>query len=893
MSTNQPVWVIDAGHGGAYDELGSSANHARGNNGLLEKDLTLDIASRVARLVSAVASVRLTRSADVNLPLSARARVARDAGATLFVSLHLNGSRDPGMDGTEAWIARTPNANSSALAQNLAARVAAATGGANRGVKKRNFGVLLPERHAPGAAACLLEIAFLTNPAQADRMMRSEYRDVVAAAIADGLRQTLQSGTATALDTPVIYQLPHFREFANREIKLAPADPGFYNGTKEFKKASKLQGCLDKVMKAKFPEVRVAVVDLSKDGPPEFAGFNYEEQVDVEGIPKMAAMLAAFQLRHDIRAVMKEAASSGTGLKTLDQLFKVMRKKWTDAALVTKTQLPQLESIFDGDPTLGPESVDFVNTSETIDSLWADIKDAGVEGTRGDDARNKLLKLGFKQRLRVMMATEVPNAVSDLIASTIVRDVGFTFMASALLQSGLYDSKRGGGLWLGSDYGHGDWKAKPRTWSKPPSGGGPRSATAGALAAFMTFLAHDDLVDTKAGEEMRQALEQAPAVTTDTFRAPFNEALQVFGPLSPLMRMRKPRTLQVFSMGGQGDAFDDCALVERSFEADKMTTLRYVAVGLRAKKQSELRALIIEIDNCILANNGLEGYVRTQEVPAFSAMAPITALDIGKFGVGTRKKASDTTATPFRWICNLVVKTRVTRAGGAQEIRGPAPEGTGVLISPCHILTAAHILKSVETRGSVTETLEADRIWVVPARNGDDVKPFKEIEAVSWMPHPDWKPADNKSGKDYAIIKLAQPVDGDCFWGSTKCGGGTVLGMPSSIAQKLIGANIVTAGYPESKNKEMWCFTGKASSGSSENDSHLNTPGFVEQWVRRNALFFLNADTEKGQSGSPVWIIDGGKRYMAGILIEARTSFNAAVTINDDVIRQIRKWTKD
>jgi N-acetylmuramoyl-L-alanine amidase len=198
MNTNRPVWVIDAGHGGEGDELGSSHNRAKADNGLLEKDLTLDIATRVGRLLSTVADVRLTRSTDVNLPLSARARIARDAGATLFVSLHMNGSHDPRLDGTEAWIARKSNSGSAALAQDLAARVAAVTGGPNRGVKQCNLGVLLPERHSPGTAACLLEIAFLTNPAQASRMMRSEYRDGIAAAIADALRHTAHSSTATA-----------------------------------------------------------------------------------------------------------------------------------------------------------------------------------------------------------------------------------------------------------------------------------------------------------------------------------------------------------------------------------------------------------------------------------------------------------------------------------------------------------------------------------------------------------------------------------------------------------------------------------------------------------------------------------------------------------------------
>jgi hypothetical protein len=166
------------------------------------------------------------------------------------------------------------------------------------------------------------------------------------------------------------------------------------------------------------------------------------------------------------------------------------------------------------------------------------------------------------------------------------------------------------------------------------------------------------------------------------------------------------------------------------------------------------------------------------------------------------------------------------------------------------------------------------------------------IEGKSWALHPDWKPEKRNSKADYAVITLEKPVEDGCFWGNANCGGGTQLGtLPDSVAGKLIGGRIVTAGYPSSKDKEMWCFTGKASTGSSENDSHLTSSSLIRQWVQRTSVLYVSTNAEKGQSGSPIWIADDGNRYLAGILVEAGEKFNTAVSINGDVLRQIRKWT--
>jgi N-acetylmuramoyl-L-alanine amidase len=91
-----PVIVIDPGHGG--EDSG-----ARGMlPGLQEKDLTLDWARRVASLLATNGwQVWLTRTNDVNVPLTNRVALAEASNAALFVSLHFNSA---GADGTQAGV---------------------------------------------------------------------------------------------------------------------------------------------------------------------------------------------------------------------------------------------------------------------------------------------------------------------------------------------------------------------------------------------------------------------------------------------------------------------------------------------------------------------------------------------------------------------------------------------------------------------------------------------------------------------------------------------------------------------------------------------------------------------------------------------------------------------
>jgi N-acetylmuramoyl-L-alanine amidase len=183
------VIVIDPGHGGTVPVNGSSPNNASSPAGELEKDWTLDIAkrTRTAVLAKAVAlgknvNVVLTRETDINKGLNARANVAKDKGAKLFLSIHFNGFNSE-VRGVETLIDSLNNVNKAqdrAFAQAVQDKMLAALHEIDpttrnlpkydRHVKEQKLGVLrdlalgnMVSSHP--CRACLVEIEFMDVPA--------------------------------------------------------------------------------------------------------------------------------------------------------------------------------------------------------------------------------------------------------------------------------------------------------------------------------------------------------------------------------------------------------------------------------------------------------------------------------------------------------------------------------------------------------------------------------------------------------------------------------------------------------------------------------------------------------------------------------------------------------
>ena len=265
-----------------------------------------------------------------------------------------------------------------------------------------------------------------------------------------------------------------------------------------------------------------------------------------------------------------------------------------------------------------------------------------------------------------------------------------------------------------------------------------------------------------------------------------------------------------------------------------------------------------------------------------------------------RQPVADPLAVPFRWICSIAVVREITHASGRTSRTGLAPAGTGVLISPRHVLTAAHVLKSVRRDSSnrVSERHEAQTVRVKFGRDASGGA-LVEVEAERWdWPRAQWKPELDNSPFDFALLTLKKAVGTQVF----KALGNQALGhwgadathsldhLPTALAQRMLGARVVTAGYPDSGKGQMMCASGVLSTGQPANDRALGTPALTEQWIRNGALFSMTADATEGQSGSPVWVLDQGQRFIVGIAVTAGDSLNQVRGINPYLLRCLDGW---
>jgi N-acetylmuramoyl-L-alanine amidase len=199
------IIVIDPGHGGTTTVGGSSPNNATGPTGLLEKAVILDVALRVKRHLALLPyRVIMTRDTDRNVGINARAKVARDNNAELFVSIHFNGNANATVQGTEAWIgANTPD-DCDLLARSILQRLVHANGLRDRGVKVDTndaYGVIRLDNHLVTTAHTLVEVSFLTDPVEEARLKTSAYLDLIAGAVAIGIDDFMRrsSGSSTPL----------------------------------------------------------------------------------------------------------------------------------------------------------------------------------------------------------------------------------------------------------------------------------------------------------------------------------------------------------------------------------------------------------------------------------------------------------------------------------------------------------------------------------------------------------------------------------------------------------------------------------------------------------------------------------------------------------------------
>jgi N-acetylmuramoyl-L-alanine amidase len=191
--------ILDAGHGG-FDH---GARSALGN----EKDFALDVILRERELLQRAGfTVRLTRSADVFIPLETRAMFASHQSNALFISVHFNSGGWGDAEGIETYCLApqgVPSTNDPmltladfqpclgnirdpeniALATAMHASLITRLGVPDRGIKRARFVVLKNDAN-PGV---LIEGGFLNNPRDAVRIAAPAYRQMMAQAIFQGV----------------------------------------------------------------------------------------------------------------------------------------------------------------------------------------------------------------------------------------------------------------------------------------------------------------------------------------------------------------------------------------------------------------------------------------------------------------------------------------------------------------------------------------------------------------------------------------------------------------------------------------------------------------------------------------------------------------------------------
>jgi N-acetylmuramoyl-L-alanine amidase len=170
--------AIDPGHGGRDPG-------AIGPGGLRESDIVLDIALRVRDLLRQDGiRVMMIRETDVTVELLDRPGLAREAGATIYVSIHANANGRATVNGSETYYL-TPQ--SLALAQMIQDELGVVLGLPSRGIKTASFLVLRDS----GIPSVLVETAFISNADEEARLSDMGFRQRLSRAIHRGITRFL------------------------------------------------------------------------------------------------------------------------------------------------------------------------------------------------------------------------------------------------------------------------------------------------------------------------------------------------------------------------------------------------------------------------------------------------------------------------------------------------------------------------------------------------------------------------------------------------------------------------------------------------------------------------------------------------------------------------------
>ena len=241
--------VIDPGHGGR--DTGTIGPH-----GLMEKDVCLDVALRLGKLIEEKlpgAEVVYTRKDDTYVSLEERTAIANQAHADLFISIHANSSNDPQARGIETYylnfatstesmeVATRENATSEESLHNLQDLIQKIARNEkieeskelagdiqdtlsqrlqlvshrerNRGVKKAPFVVLI----GANMPSVLSEISFVSNPSDERLLRKAAQRQRIADGLYRGISSYLENLNSLASNKQKLVSDNHSSDLSSKQ----------------------------------------------------------------------------------------------------------------------------------------------------------------------------------------------------------------------------------------------------------------------------------------------------------------------------------------------------------------------------------------------------------------------------------------------------------------------------------------------------------------------------------------------------------------------------------------------------------------------------------------------------------------------------------------------------
>lgn len=232
-------------------------------------------------------------------------------------------------------------------------------------------------------------------------------------------------------------------------------------------------------------------------------------------------------------------------------------------------------------------------------------------------------------------------------------------------------------------------------------------------------------------------------------------------------------------------------------------------------------------------------------LPAAFSQAPVDTVLI-----------SDGTIAPYHGIAQQVVRRRGIKSA---FIWTYGKTSTGFFIGPHLLLTNAHNMHSVF--GSKVVRLAAHS-----GRTGERIGPVsrllgrKQVREATWIPEAyGW----NDFGNDYAIVRFPpdQPVQYSVF----------ELALAQGNIQ--VGDSIYLAGYPaETRSGEAL---------------YLSRGVITE--INEHTFHYTNW-SERGNSGSPVWIKKNGKYLIVGVHAGGTSTRRTAKKVDEELLRTVKDW---